>query len=86
MRSSIERGGRPSRPSYPGSIDILRFIVFQIVGSLLALVSVIATLAAEPVYGFIFAVATLCWIVKAMPARPPKVEYYSADGEVVVLS
>lgn len=60
--------------------------MFQIVGFFLALVAVVATLAAAPVYGFFFAVATLCWVVKAKPAQATTIEYYAADGGIVVLA
>ena len=60
--------------------------MFQLVGSFLAVAAVVATLAVAPVYGFFFAVATLCWVVKAKPAQPSRIEYYAADGGIVVLS
>jgi len=60
--------------------------VFQIVGFFLAFAAVVATLAAAPVYGFFFAVATLCWVVKARPAQATTIEYYAADGGIVVLA
>ncbi|MDP1752293.1 MAG: hypothetical protein Q8L22_22815 [Reyranella sp.] len=60
--------------------------MFQIVGSILALVAVVATLAAAPVYGIFFAVATLCWVVKAKPAQATRIEYYAADGGIVILA
>ncbi|MDI1286367.1 MAG: hypothetical protein PSV46_18425 [Reyranella sp.] len=58
--------------------------MFQIVASLLALATVLAILAAAPVYGLAFAVATLCWVVKAKPARVSAVEYDAPQGGVVV--
>ena len=60
--------------------------MFQIVGFFLALAAVVATFVAAPVYGFFFAVATLCWVVKAKPAQVTRIEYYAADGGIVILA
>lgn len=57
--------------------------MFQIIGSFLALATVIATLAAAPVYGLAFAVGTLVWVVKAKPARA-EVQYDAPQGGAVV--
>lgn len=57
--------------------------MFQIIGSFLALATVIATLAAAPVYGLAFAVGTLVWVVKAKPARA-EVQDDAPQGGVVV--
>ena len=51
--------------------------MFQIVGCVLALAAVVAILAAAPVSGLVFALATLGWVVKASPARLSAVEYES---------
>lgn len=58
--------------------------MFQIVASLLALATVVAILAAAPVHGLVFAFATLCWVVKAKPARVSAFEYDAPEGGVVV--
>ncbi|MDP1748075.1 MAG: hypothetical protein Q8L22_01350 [Reyranella sp.] len=58
--------------------------MFQIVGSVLALATVAAILAAAPVYGLVFALATLGWVVKAKPARTSAIEYDTPQGGVVV--
>ncbi len=58
--------------------------MFQIVGSALALATVVATLAAAPVYGLVIAFATLVWVVKAKPARVSAFEYDAPQGGVVV--
>lgn len=58
--------------------------MFQIVASVLALATVVAILAAAPAVGFIFAVATLGWVIKAKPARVSAVEYDAPQGGVVV--
>jgi hypothetical protein len=58
--------------------------MFQLVGSLLALATVVAILAAAPIYGLVFAFATLCWVVKAKPARVSAFEYDAPEGGVVV--
>lgn len=55
--------------------------MFQIVGSFLALATVIATLAAAPVYGLAFAVGTLIWVVKAKPAT----QHGAPQGGVVIV-
>ena len=60
--------------------------MFQIVGFFLALAAIVATLAAAPVYGFCLAVATLCWVVTAKPAQVTRIEYYAADGGIVILA
>ena len=60
--------------------------MFQIVGFFLALAAVVTTLAAAPVCGFVFAVATLCWVIKAKPAQVATIEYYAADGGIVILA
>ncbi len=58
--------------------------MFQIVGSLLALATVVALLAAAPVYGLVLAFATLCWVIKAKPARVSAIEYDAPQGGIVV--
>ncbi len=58
--------------------------MFQIVGSVLALATVVATFAAAPVYGLVLAFATLLWVVKAKPARISAFEYDAPQGGVVV--
>lgn len=58
--------------------------MFQIVGSVLALATVVATFAAAPVYGLVFAFATLVWVVKAKPARTAAFEHDALQGGVVV--
>jgi hypothetical protein len=58
--------------------------MFQIIGSFLALATVIAILAAAPVYGMVFALATLGWVVKAKPAAVSAIEYDAPQGGVVV--
>lgn len=58
--------------------------MFQIIGSFLALATVIATLAAAPVYGLFFALATLGWVVKAKPAQATEIQYDAPQGGVVI--
>lgn len=58
--------------------------MFQIIGCFLALATVLATLAAAPVYGLVFALATLGWVVKAKPAGVSAIEYDAPEGGVVV--
>ncbi len=58
--------------------------MFQIVGSLLALATVAAILAAAPIYGLVLAFATLCWVIKAQPAPVSAIEYDAPQGGVVV--
>jgi len=58
--------------------------MFQIVGSFLALATVIATLAAAPLYGLAFAVGTLVWVVKAKPAQAG-IQHDALQGGVVVV-
>ena len=59
--------------------------MFQIIGSFLALATVIATLAAAPVYGLVFAVGTLVWVVKAKPAQA-ETQSDAPHGGVVILA
>ena len=59
--------------------------MFQIIGSLLALATVVATLAAAPVYGLVFALATVGWVVKAKPAQAAEIEYDAPQGIVIIL-
>ncbi len=59
--------------------------MFQIIGSLLAMTTVVAILAAAPVWGLVFAFATLCWVIKARPARVATFEYDAPQGVVVFL-
>jgi hypothetical protein len=59
--------------------------MFQVIGSFLALATVIATLAAAPVYGLVFALATLGWVVKAKPAQAAELQYDAPHGGVVIL-
>lgn len=59
-------------------------VMFQIVGSLLALATVVATLAFAPVYGLVLAFATLGWVAKATPAQVSAVAYNNQQGGVVV--
>lgn len=58
--------------------------MFQLVGCFLALATVVATLAAAPVYGLFFALATLGWVVKAKPAEATEVVYDAPQGGVVI--
>lgn len=60
--------------------------MFQIIGSFLALATVVATLAAAPVYGLFFALATLGWVVKAKPAEASEVQDGAPQGGVVIVS
>jgi hypothetical protein len=59
--------------------------MFQIIGCFLALATVIATLAAAPAYGLVFALATLGWVVRAKP-RASAIEYHAPNGGVIVLA
>ncbi len=59
--------------------------MFQIIGSFLALATVIATLAAAPVYGLFFALATLGWVVKAKPAQASEIQHDAPQGSVVIV-
>jgi hypothetical protein len=58
--------------------------MFQIIGCCLALATVVAILAAAPVTGFVFALATLGWVVKAKPAGVSAISYDAPQGGVVV--
>ena len=58
--------------------------MFQLVGCFLALATVVATLAAAPIYGLVFALATLGWVVKAKPAEAAEVVYDAPQGGVVI--
>ena len=58
--------------------------MFQIIGSFLALATVVATLAAAPVYGLLFALATLGWVVKAKPAQATEIHYDAPQGGVII--
>jgi 1,2-phenylacetyl-CoA epoxidase PaaB subunit len=60
--------------------------MFQIVGSLLALATAAATLATAPVYGLVFALATLGWVVKASPVRASAAADDVSRGSVTFLS
>jgi hypothetical protein len=59
--------------------------MFQIIGSLLALATVVAILAAAPVYGLVFAAATVGWVVKAKPARGAEFVYDAPQASVIIL-
>ena len=58
--------------------------MFQIVGSVLAAATIVATLAAAPVSGLVLAFATLGWVVKARPAQVSAVTYDAPQGGIVV--
>jgi hypothetical protein len=60
-------------------------VMFQIIGSLLALATVIATLAAAPVYGLVFALATIGWVIKAKPAQAAEIEDDAPQGSIIIL-
>jgi hypothetical protein len=56
--------------------------MFQLVGSLLALLAVLTALAGAPVAGTVFALITLMWVVRAKPRSARSVKDDAPWGEI----
>lgn len=48
--------------------------MFQLIGSLLALVAILSALLGAPVVGTVFAFCTFVWVVIAQPRQPTLVQ------------